>query len=307
MKKSWVIIALSFVLIGLIVFGGAMSMLGWNFNKLSINKYETNTHEISGEFKNISIVTKTADVTFEKSKSDKTSVVCYEPANTKHNIAVKEDTLWVEIVDTRKWYEYISFSFKMPKITVYLPNDKYDALSIDASTGDIKIPNNFTFDNINIISLTGDVKCKASTVNDLNVKLTTGDIELENLTADNITLAITTGDVEVCDVKCSSLTSNGSTGDIELENVDAGKKFYITRSTGDVKLDGCDADELFIETDTGDVSGSLLTSKVFICKSDTGKVVVPHTTEGGKCEITTDTGNIKMKVRLTINNGYFIR
>ena len=40
--KIWLIIAASFVLIGCIIFGGVMTMLKWDFTKLSTDKYETN-------------------------------------------------------------------------------------------------------------------------------------------------------------------------------------------------------------------------------------------------------------------------
>ena len=74
------------------------------------------------------------------------------------------------------------------------------------------------------------------------------------------------------------------------------EKFSVTRTTGYVKLDGCDASEIVIKTDTGDVTGTLLTEKVFIAHTDTGRVKVPNTTSGGRCEITTDTGNIKITI-----------
>ncbi|MCQ2427410.1 MAG: DUF4097 domain-containing protein, partial [Clostridia bacterium] len=82
-----------------------------------------------------------------------------------------------------------------------------------------------------------------------------------------------------------------------LKNVVTEGTIAIERSTGDVRFEGCDADELEISTDTGDVTGSLLSSKVFIAHSDTGRIDVPETTSGGKCKITTDTGDIKLSVK----------
>ena len=70
----------------------------------------------------------------------------------------------------------------------------------------------------------------------------------------------------------------------------------VERSTGDVKLDSCDAGEISVTTDTGDVTGSLLTDKVFITQTDTGRVNVPETTSGGKCRIFTDTGDIQIEI-----------
>ena len=71
---------------------------------------------------------------------------------------------------------------------------------------------------------------------------------------------------------------------------------FIERSTGDIELNGCDAGEIFIETDTGNVEGTLLSEKVFVVTTDTGDKRVPNTTSGGRCEITTDTGDIYITI-----------
>ncbi len=315
--KTLIITAVSFILIGGIIFVGAMSMLKWNFKGVSTTKYETNTYDVAEEFENISINTDTADILFVLSTGGKCRVECVEEARVKHTVSVQENTLNIDITDTRKWYDHISFfSFGTPKITVYLPSDKYALLTANASTGDIKIPKEFTFDSADIKVSTGDINCNASTVNDLKIKTSTGHISIDNITAANINLATSTGGINIksvdcsgkietkvstgktnlTDVKCESLISNGNTGDIKLTNVIATKDFNITRSTGDIKLDKCDANDILITTDTGDVSGTLLTDKVFICKTDTGRISVPKSTTGGKCEITTDTGDIEIKV-----------
>ena len=80
-----------------------------------------------------------------------------------------------------------------------------------------------------------------------------------------------------------------------MESVTATEKLWIKRSTGDLKFDGCDASEIFVKTDTGDVTGNFLTDKVFLVQTDTGDVTVPKSVSGGKCEITTDTGDIRFK------------
>ena len=58
-----------------------------------------------------------------------------------------------------------------------------------------------------------------------------------------------------------------------------------------------DAEELFIKTDTGDVTGTLLSAKEFVYETDTGRVKLPETTTGGKCEIITDTGDIHIEIK----------
>ena len=63
-----------------------------------------------------------------------------------------------------------------------------------------------------------------------------------------------------------------------------------------MKFKGSDAAELFVKTDTGDVTGSLLTDKIFITQTNTGDVDVPDTAAGGRCEIRTNTGDIEIKI-----------
>ncbi len=315
--KIWLIIAVSFVLIGCIVFGGVMTMLKWDFTKLSTDKYETNDYEIAENFNNISIITDTADILFMPSENQKTSVVCHEQKNAKHSVTTKDGTLVIEAVDTRKWYEHIGINFSTPKITVSIPQDEYGALFVKSSTGNVEIPKDFKFENIDISESTGNVTNYASASENIIIKTSTGNIRVENVSAGTLDLSVSTGGVAVSNVTCEgdikikvstgktnltnidckNVVSNGDTGAISLKNVIAAEKFSIERSTGDVKFDGCDATEIFVETDTGDVRGSLLTDKIFIVQTDTGNVDMPKTATGGKCEIATSTGDINIRIK----------
>ena len=315
--KVWLIIATSFVLVGGIIFVGVMSMLEWDFTKLSTGKYETNDHEITENFKSISIITNTADIVLLPSENSKTSVSCYEQRNVKHLVAVNDGALVIKVVDTRKWHEHIGINFGTPKITVYIPQGEYGKLSIKSSTGDVEIPKEFKFENIDISESTGNVTNYASASEDIIIKTNTGNIHVENVSANTIDLSVSTGEVTASDVtcegdvkinvstgktnltniRCKNVVSTGNTGAISLKNVIAAEKFSIERSTGDVKFDGCDAAEISVETDTGDVRGCLLTDKIFIVQTDTGNVNVPKTVTGGKCEITTSTGDINISIK----------
>lgn len=312
LTKIWLIIATAFILLGCIIFGGVLMKLNFDFTKLSTVKFEENVYTITDAFNDISINTDTADIIFKPSNECK--VICYEEAKSKHTVNVKDNELVINSADQRKWYEMIGFSISKPKITVYLPQEEYEYLTINENTGDIEIPKNLKFKNIYVSASTGDVECLASVSEMLKIKLSTGDIELENISAKSIDLAVSTGEIDVdtviCEedikvtvstgdvsldnISCRNLISSGDTGDFELSNVLAYEKFSLLRTTGDIELDRCDAGELYIKTDTGHVKGSLLSEKIFITHTDTGRVNVPKTVSGGKCEITTDTGDIKI-------------
>ena len=292
--KVWLIIAAFLVLLGCILFAGVMETLGWDFRKLSTTQYETNTYEIREGFNSISMNTDTADIVFALSDNGTCKVECHEEEKAKHSVKVEEGVLNIKLIDERAGYFRINIG--SPKITVYLPETEYASLFIDESTGDIVIPKEFRFNHVDLSLSTGFVHFNASASARITIKVSTGEIRMENLSAGALDLSVSTGKTYLTDLACNNLTSSGDTGDLYMENVIVAETLSIRRSTGDIKFDQCDAAEIFAETDTGDVRGNLRSNKVFMIETDTGNVDVPKTVDGGKCEITTDTGDIKIKI-----------
>ena len=154
MKKTiiWIAITFCLLLVASVV-----------LYSLSITvKLETNEYEIKETFKDIKILTDTADIDFVLSENLNTLIICEEHKNIKHSVNVKENTLLVEVNDNRKWYEHIGISTS--KITIYLPKNEYDELITESDTGNIRIKsiNANKFDlstdtgNLNIVN----IKCK---------------------------------------------------------------------------------------------------------------------------------------------------
>ena len=315
--KLWLVIATSLVLVGLIIFGGVMMALKWDFRRLSTVKYENNVHEILEDYENIRIVTDTSNILLVPAEDGKTTITCYEQTRMAHSVTVQDGTLVIEPEDTRKWYDYIGFDFNTPKITVAIPQGEYGSLSVKVSTGKVDIPEAFVFENIDIEGSTGDTTIKACATGAIRIKRSTGDIHVENVTAASLTLAVTTGRVTVSnasctgdvtitastgnatlgDISCKNLVSSANTGRLTLSNVVATESFDIRTSTGDVKFNDCDAAQIYVRTGTGDVCGTLLSEKVFMPRTNTGDVEVPRTVTGGRCEITTDTGDIRITLK----------
>lgn len=315
--KISIIIASILVVVGSAMFCTSMAKSDWDFTILSLVKYETNTYHIDGDFKNISINSELDDIIFVKSDSKECKIVCHEMDKVKHFAKVENETLKIAAVDERKWYEYIGINVGSPKVTVYLPENEYNSLDIECTTGLVEIPKDFTFGNVNIKVTTGNVKCLTPHAVDMKIKSTTGNIIISDSIVNSMSLAVTTGNIDVRNIKCSAdlktstttgnvilkniecenIISEATTGDVSLENVIAVSKFRIETDTGDVTMDDSDANDIHIETDTGDVTGSLLSDKIFIVETDTGDVEVPRTTPGGICEIKSDTGDVKITIK----------
>lgn len=276
--KVWLIIAGTLVLIGCMIFGGVMMRLNWNFLKLSTNRHVTNEHKITQEYKSVSVATDTADILFAPSETAETTVVCHEREGELHSVMVREGILEITLDDTRKWYEHIGISFGSTKITVYLPQKEFESIAVKTTTGDIQLED--------------------LSANTLELNVSTGKIEATDIACKgDLQAAVSTGDAILKNITCQNLISRGNTGKLSLTRVIAKGRFDLERSTGDLYFDGCDAAEIFSVTDTGDVRGTLLTDKVFMAQSDTGRIEVPKSVNGGRCEITTDTGDIKISVQ----------
>ena len=314
--KIALVAAILLVVGGVALFAAVMQQNGWDFTMLSTGKFKLKTYEISQEFRSVSIRTDTADIAFVLSQDGKCRVECYEDVKAEHSVTVEENTLSVQLMDHRQWYDHIGIYLDTPKITVYLPEAEYTELFVRENTGDVQIPGDFTCKNIDISTNTGDIDVSATTTGPMILKTITGDITLENMSAGTMKLTVSTGlvtvndavchgdinvhvstgETDLTDVKCKKLFSKGGTGDIVLNRVIAQELFSIERGTGDVRFNGSDALGIFVKTDTGDVTGSLLTGKYFVVEADTGSVDVPKGTDGGRCEITIDTGDVKITI-----------
>lgn len=313
-KKVVLILAGVLVAAGLILLVSYLASNQWVLTFSNGKTQETVTREVAAEFSKLRIEADTADIHLALSEDGVCRLECTESENETYVIEATGDTLTVRKNDARKWYQFFSFGFSREEtLTVYLPRTEFDALEIEGSTGDIEIPQGFAFADISIATSTGDVSCRARSEG-LAIATSTGDITVADVSAGNIALAVSTGRVKISNVtcvrdisvavstgrtelsgvQCRNLTSTGSTGRLMMTDVIASGKLSAERSTGDVEFHGCDAAEIYVETTTGDVGGTLLTEKIFFTDTDTGDVRVPKTTTGGKCEITTTTGDIEI-------------
>ena len=333
MKRVFFKTGVVLLLCGVILFGVVMVASGFDYKKLSDTEFVTNTYEIDEAFDKISIDATTAKLTFVPAEDKDCKVVCYETEKEKHAVAVQDKTLTIKAESDKEWFDFIDFSVGTPEVTLYLPQSEFKSLVIDTDTGDITIPEDFSFGSFEIKGDTADVSSKASVSDGILIKLSTGDVRAESISAGAAEITTSTGDVEIIsadvegnvkiktdtghielkgvtckdfeaesdtgkmaltDVTCRDLSADSDTGKMTLTNVTASGSFRIENGTGDVEFDNSDAEEIYVKTSTGDVTGTFASEKVFITETGTGKTDVPKTVSGGRCEITTGTGDIRI-------------
>jgi len=274
--KKWLIAAGILLLAGLIAGTAGMILLDFDFTNLSTEPFTTTTTEITEEFTAISVDVDTADIRLIRSEAGICRAVIRESEKGKHTVSVRENTLIVETRETPWWDHITLISFTSPEIALYLPGEAYDTLRIESDTGDAEIPAGFRFARAEIETDTGNVLWYAPVADSLALSTDTGDVTVQNASVGRLEVETDTGDVHLTDVLC--------------------RQFEAESSTGDIRLKRFDADSIRIETSTGDVTGTLLSEKIFVTETDTGRVQVPNGSSGGRCEIRTDTGDIELTI-----------
>lgn len=307
-----IVVAAALIFLGIAVAACGFAMSGFDIKKLTTDPEVTNYVTIDQDFDSIIIDATTADLKILPSTDGKCKIDLVERENLYFMPSVENGILTINEIDDRKWYEYIGIGWGNMGITLYLPKEQYDSLTVELTTGKAQIDSGLEFGKVDIKATTGNVKCEAKVTESLAIKCTTGLIYASGANVDTLSLKASTGAIELYKATCKTLEIEATTGSIKLSEVSGTGDFDIEATTGkinlsdvvtegdltietdtgDVTFKRCDAANLNITTDTGDVEGSLLSSKVFFYETDTGDVDLPRTDEGGKCNIETDTGDI---------------
>lgn len=308
--------ALILLVVGALIMVAAMFSMKFDFRRLGTRRTVTNTYTPAGDFEDILIGIDTAELTFLPSEDGKLKVICVEEEGMQHVVAVSDGTLSIQAVDTQKWHEKIGVGSEKTSVTVYLPKKEYDDLTLKTSTGDVTVPAAFRFRSVLMTGSTADIDFRAFTEGGVSIRTSTGDISLDGLQADSLDLTASTGHIRVSasviagsvkvqtstgevgftDLNCADARVKTTTGEVDLTRVLASESLRIETDTGDVSFDRSDAPEIRVETDTGDVTGTLLTPKNFEADTDTGRVKLPRSEPGGRCELKSDTGDFEISI-----------
>ena len=277
----------------LLVGGSAVFAVGCKTIK---NTGKTREFDLTGQsIKSFNFDCDTSNIEFIATTDSTMKIVYKESEKIFHTEEVKDNTLFIKQEDSLKWYERIfTFDFTPKKATIYLPTGAYEDLKVDNSTGDIKIPHDFSFNSVDITLSTGDIEFSSDVANVCNLVTSTGSVKLNNVAtktlfvhrstgdlsmnkinvSESITIEGSTGETSLKEVRANSIDITSSTGDVELKDVKTTGNLKVDTHTGDIEFDAIDFEKGSMSTSTGDIEGTLATPKYVDAKSGTGKVRV---------------------------------
>ena len=315
-KKIALLVAVLLVVLGAALGVGAALFGDLTLEGLDAQELVTETIPITEDFRNISINDSFSDIYFLPSEDGTCKLVFTRLTDVTYTAGVEGDTLTITGEDGRKWYEMIQFgsgsSWGDLEMVVYLPETQYRDLTITSGAGDLNIPSNFVLDFVLLVSASGDVTFRSGVEKMVTLQTASGDILVENVRADSLTantasgtitlnqvtvgenlvLDSTSGDLDLTGVACGELTANTSSGEMACRDVLAERTIQMDSASGEIRLVDCDASSLVLTSSSGDITGTLLTPKIYQAYSDSGNAKVPDSTQGGPCEIHTSSGDI---------------
>lgn len=299
-KKIALIVAAGCILLGalLIVIGRPKG--GFRQLEAPETKFEAKTHTIEVPFQRIDIHEIYADVRILPATDGQCKVICYDSAGLTHAVGVENDTLTIQSTDHRTWQGHIGIfwgNWEDITLTVYLPEQAYESLVLQTTSGNISVPDSFTFAEAELLTTSGDVAFSGTARETLLVKSTSGEIELKSAGGSAMNLTTTSGDIGLSNLTADELTIQSTSGEIELSAVQVSGEAALKTTSGDIELDNADAASLRIQTVSGEVEGTLLSGKNFITRTTSGDVRVPPSdSTAGACEVTTTSGDIRLRV-----------
>lgn len=309
------ITAVVLVVAGVAIIVGVSISVGMDYSKLSTQSYETKSFGITESFENIDADVKTADLRIKPSTDGRCTVSCRQPGDW-YSVYVEDGTLFIRERGIPTTFGSISFTLESPSVTVSLPEKEYKSLTVTNSAGSTVIADGPVYESISVESNAGEINCGATATGDIALNSLSGDVQVKDSSAQEISIKTgsgevklgsvsvagdftsdtDSGDVTLTDVTCANLNSETCSGEISMKNVIAEDKMTVKSNSGDITVSSSDAGEIQFTSQSGDVSGTLLTEKIFSAQSTSGEVSVPRTFEGGVCSITTNSGDIGIKI-----------
>lgn len=317
-RKKALRFALISVAAGLLISFAALVALDFNFFEMGTMEPVTNTYAVTDAFTGVSVWGAECDVRLIPSRDATCTVLCSETDRIAHTVAVRNGTLIIERTDNRKWFEHIGFmwSYWGPiEVVICLPEGAYEDLRVRTTSGDVEIPEAFSFAQAEVNVVSGDIRFAAGVEGELHLTSISGDLQVGGTSPQGLTVESTSGEVAVDAVEtsvfscktisgtqrisrltCQRATVNSTSGSVIASDLIASENIRMEAVSGSLELTRCDADTLWLKTVSGSVTGTLRTAKVFDVSTTSGSVHVPDTAGGGLCEIKTVSGSIHLDV-----------
>ena len=305
MRKSVLIaliVAIILIILGMVLAGAALVSIGFQFEELSTVEMIHGEYTITEDFSAIDIDSLSADVRVKLSEDDICRIEYATQGSLRYNVT--NGTLSVETEKT-EFVAYISIGYVNEYVTLYLPRDTYEKLTIHTTSGDIYVfPAFEAVKNAEITSTSGEISFIGTVTETLTAQSASGDVVIHEPNAKVVHAEAISGDIMLSAVYAEEVFVKTTSGEVELESVTAKETLSAKTTSGDIEL-YCDAGEIYLESTSGDIKGSIGSAKNYIVDTTSGSVrIPPNDPQASVCRIHTTSGSIKIQTARDAVNSF---
>ncbi len=246
---KWLIILLLVCLVIALVIAMVLLLRGDN-NRFSFFHFKGDTKIIveqeysREEIKKIVADTSVSDIKIVPSENEKTKVVIYGEETDKVKSELEQNTLTISAQKKNRICFGFCF-FGKEEIIIYLPENEIKEIELKTISGDIKVSTSLKA-NTTIKTTSGDVSLNSAA--DVDIHTTSGDINIGDVK--NVSIVSVSGEIQGNKIEGKSKISTTS-GDIKINQFQCKENSEIKSVSGEVEINN--VENAYIETKT--VSG----------------------------------------------------
>lgn len=148
----------------------------------------------------------------------------------------------------------LKFDREEPTISLYLPNDEIEELTIKTLSGNIETYNAIELNTLSINSTSGDINLLDVDAKDnLVIKTISANINLQNTKSNQMSISSTSGNIEAESLNSNDLSIISTSGKVYIDEINSGK-LKINSTSGDIEIDSSNITEsISLSVISGDI------------------------------------------------------
>jgi len=296
-----------------------------------VEEYEIATEKFSGEFDRISIIESEAEVELIRSDVGNPRIEYSVVKDRDYIVTVEDGILDIRVDDRRSSFINFNIVYKAMTLKVYLPEDEYESLVIDSSSGKVIVPADFTFGKCGIECSSGSVVFDADVTGTATIKNTSGSVKVSGVQAEKLIVNNSSGSIKVTDsgaaeaeiintsggvtvtngqygkleVGCTSgsvdvvrvtadgISAQGSSGSVEFVDCTVSGDAAAKNSSGSIKFENCTADVISAENTSGSITLKNTVAATLARLSNSSGGVRFVNADAGELDVHTTSGSVK--------------
>ena len=267
-----------------------------NYEAFKSNREKVVT-EITDGFENIEIDEVSDDIIIMPSEDGKVIVETWDGDMQYHDVGVEDNTLKITF---RNKGSYITFDLDFMedeedyKTVIYLPAGEYKDFSINGTSSDVEIPDIYTFEDVSISLVSGDIRDSAYTTGTLNINTTSGEVDDLNINGISADINTVSGNINISSCNVSgSIDIDVTSGDVTLNDVTTSAA-NINSVSGDITFNGFESGATNIDTTSGNINATLIGNYKINTDTVSGNVSIgcDNLTDGASFDVSTVSGDI---------------